>query len=512
MASDRLWDMTSLAGPSGPLDRSRVRAAIVVALTVGVVVALSALSLAAPAAAAPGPEGDSAGRAVVAAEDGEATATVDILPVSGLLDPPVAGTIVDLLADASASLSELVIIQVDGPGGVSVDTQGLVDAIDEATVPVAVLVAPDDHPTATAAGAWGVLWAAADIRIVSQLGAVGPMVPVDLSDGDDDAVADEVLAGLEADGGDPAVLAALRGETVPGLDLEAAGLVDVLADNYLEVMDELDGREVATSNGPVVLDLGADRTSRLYSMGLVARMLHAAATPTFIYLLLVMGLGMLAFELFQPGFGVAGFAGLLMLPFAIFGLTVLPVLWWALGLLLLGMALYILDTSMAGFGWVTAAATVAFGVGSWFVFGTGSLRNPPWVAGFTTIVALGFWVVVMTTILRAQAGPEGIELDDLVGKLGIVRSVLNPEGHVYIDDALWRARLADGGRLRVSAPIQVVDVDGAVLVVAPWVVGESGEAPPSGTSSAPDDLADDLADGTDTLTAESDPASRQPQP
>lgn len=410
---------------------------------------------------------------LAAAGSDDPVATVDILPVSGLLDPPVAGTIVDLLADASDGTSELVILQIDGPGGVSVDMQGLVDAIDAATVPVAVLVAPGSHPTATAAGAWGVLWTAADIRIVSQLGAVGPLAPVDLSDGDDDAVADQVLAALVAsdDTIDADVVMSLRDTTVPGLELEAAGLVDVLADNYLEVMDELDGREVATSNGPVVLDLGADRTSRLYSMGLISRMLHAAATPTFIYLLLVLGLGMLAFELFQPGFGVAGFAGLLMVPFAIFGLTVLPVLWWALGLLLLGMALYTIDTSIAGFGWVTAVATAAFGVGSWFVFGTGSLRNPGWVAMFTTFVALAFWVVVMTTILRAQAGPEGIELDDLVGKLGIVRSVLNPEGHVYIDDALWRARLASGGKLRVSSPIKVVRVDGAVLVVDSYVAG-----------------------------------------
>lgn len=470
--------MTFLAGPDRAPLRHRLRAALVLATAVVAVIMLGPPSWATPDTPPDAaPEAASADAVIsvplAAAGTDDPVATVDILPVSGLLDPPVAGTIIDLLADASAGTSELVILQIDGPGGVSVDMQGLVDAIDAATVPVAVLVAPEANPTATAAGAWGVLWAAADIRIVSQLGAVGPLAPVDLSDGDDDAVADQVLADLAAsdDAVDADVVMAMRDTTVPGLELEAAGLVDVLADNYLEVMDELDGREVATSNGPVVLDLGADRTSRLYSMGLISRMLHAAATPTFIYLLLVLGLGMLAFELFQPGFGVAGFAGVVMLPFAIFGLTVLPVVWWALGLLLLGMALYVIDTSIAGFGWVTAAAMAAFGVGSWFVFGTDSLRNPWWVALFTTFVALSFWVIVMTTILRAQAGPEGIELEQLVGKLGLVRSVLNPEGHVYIDDALWRARLVTGGKLRVSSPIRVVSVDGAVLVVESYVAG-----------------------------------------
>jgi membrane-bound serine protease (ClpP class) len=470
--------MTSHAGPVRATLLRRVRAALVLAIAAAALV-VSAFpgSAAPPLAAADGAE--------EADDAGDAVATVDILPVSGLLDPPVAGTIIDLLEGASAGTSELVIIQVDGPGGVSVDMAGLVAAIEEATVPVAVLVAPDSMPTATAAGAWGVLWAAADIRIVSQLGAVGPLLPVDLTDRDDDGVAEDVLAAMDPGSDDGATVQRLRDETVPGLELEQAGLVDVLADNYLEVMDELDGREVETAAGPVVLDLGADRTSRLYSMSLLARMLHAAATPTFIYLLLVLGLGMLAFELFQPGFGVAGFAGLLMLPFAVFGLTVLPVTWWALALLLVGLVLFVVDTAIAGFGGVTAAATAAFGVGSWFVFGTGSLRNPTWVAAATTLVAVGFWVIVMTTILRAQAGPEGVELDDLVGKLGIVRSLLNPEGHVYIDDALWRARLEEEGRLRVSAPIRVVGVDGAVLVVRPYVAGSpDADADPGGAGTA----------------------------
>ena len=83
----------------------------------------------------------------------------------------------------------------------------------------------------------------------------------------------------------------------------------------------------------------------------------------------------------------------------------------AVALLLVGLALFVVDTSLAGFGVTTAAATAAFGVGSWFVFGTGLLRNPGWVAVATTLVALGFWVVIMTVILRAQAGPDGIELE-----------------------------------------------------------------------------------------------------
>ncbi len=165
-----------------------------------------------------------------------------------------------------------------------------------------------------------------------------------------------------------------------------------------------------------------------------------------------------------------------MLPFAVFGLFVLPVTWWALALVLVGLALYSIDTAMAGLGVTTAAATATFGVGSWFLFGTGVLRVPPGLAVLMTLVVLAFFVVVLTVILRAQAGPEGVDVSDLVARHGIVRSVLNPEGHVYIDEALWRARVGDGGKLRVGTPITVTGVDGAVLVVEPFDPASSSSA------------------------------------
>ncbi len=93
------------------------------------------------------------------------------------------------------------------------------------------------------------------------------------------------------------------------------------------------------------------------------RLLHAATTAPFIYLLLTVGLGMLLFEVFQPGFGVAGLAGLITAAIGAFGLTVLPVTWWAVALVVLGLLLYAVDTAVAGFGPVTLAATVAFVVG-----------------------------------------------------------------------------------------------------------------------------------------------------
>jgi membrane-bound serine protease (ClpP class) len=405
------------------------------------------------------------------AQDGDTDGpVVDVLPVRGFLDPPVASAMTGLIADAEERGAELVVLQVDGPGAISADADALLAAVRDARVPVAVFASPQQGVSAEAGGLYGMLWATAPLRAMSEVATVGPVAPTDLASG---AMPDEASEARLAEIG--AVDAFSEARTAE--QLEASGAVDVVASNVAGMLAELDGAEVTLADGTTTtLSLGTEDVNvRLHSMGILARLLHAAAAPAFIYLLLVLGLGTLAFELFQPGFGVAGFAGLVMLPFAVFGLFVLPVTWWALALLLLGLVLYALDAAVAGLGPVTAAATAAFGAGSWFLFGSGVLRVPPALAIVMTLTVLVFFVVVLTMILRAQAGPEGVDVADLVDRHGIVRSVLNPEGHVYVDEALWRARTADGSRMRVGTPVVVTGVDGAVLVVEPF------EATPAGS-------------------------------
>lgn len=404
---------------------------------------------------------------------------VDVLPVRGFLDPPVAAAITNLIADAEARDAEAVVIQVDGPGAISADVEGLLSAVRDATVPVVVFASPQQGITAEAGGLYGMLWATAPLRAMSDNTTIGPISPMDLAAGtepDEDAEARLAAIGAEA-----ALAEARTAE-----QLEDSGSVDVIASNVAGMLAEFDGTEVTLADGSTTtLDLGnEDVNVRLHSMGILARLLHAAAAPAFIYMLLVFGLGTLIFELFQPGFGVAGFAGLVMLPFAVFGLFVLPVTWWALALLLVGLVLYSLDAAVAGLGAVTAAATATFGVGSWFLFGSGVLRVPPALAILMTVTVLAFFVVVLTVILRAQAGPEGVDVTDLVDRHGIVRSVLNPEGHVYIDEALWRARTTDGTRMRVGTPVTVTGVDGAVLLVEPF---EAATADPATSGAAADE-------------------------
>jgi len=443
--------------------------------------AAAAAGVAGPGSAAP--EGGVSGPVAVASDDGfdldadpaTADVVVEILPLSGgFVDPPVAAHIADVIARAGTEGSDLVVLQISSGGGVSVDVDGLVDTVRSSPVPVAVLIGPLGRG-AEARGAAALLWLAADVRAVSSDATVGPVRPADLAD---DAYPEhersaELVA--EADGDEALVEALLEGP-VDAASLEAAGVVTVVAEGLEPLLLELDGREVVVGGQVRQLTIrGEELAVRFHSLGLVRRLLHAATTAPFIYLLLVAGLVLLAFEVFQPGFGVAGIAGSVTAGIGVFGVFVLPVAWWALALVVLGIVLYTIDTAIAGFGPLTFGATAALAVGSVNMYTSSVLALPWWLVAGTTLAAFVFFTFAMTSILRAQAGPEGVSPDELVGRPGVVRSVLNPEGYVYVDGALWRARWTGESR-RAKVGTAVHAVDGPVVLVGPLLTSGSSVA------------------------------------
>jgi len=434
-----------------------------------------------------------------ATEDGagEAVTSVEILPLrGGFIDPPVVAQIRDVIDIAEREGSDLVVLQYTSGGGVSADLDELLRAMEATSVPIATLIGPLGTG-AEAVGAAGLLWLAADVRAVSADASVGPLDPADLTDiGGDYPIATRTQAFVTAAGAELAIADRLLTEAVPAEDLVEAGVVTLTAQGLEPLLVELDGVTI----GDTQLTIRPDEVEvRFHSLGLVRRLLHAATTAPFIYLLLVVGLGLLLFEVFQPGFGVAGLAGIITTAIGVFGLTVLPVTWWAVALVVLGLLLYALDTAIAGFGPVTLAATAAFVVGSANFYAAPALDLPWWLIAATTATALVFFVFIMTSLLRAQAGPEGVTVGDLVGRPGIVRSVLNPEGHVYIDGALWRARwTGDTKRAKVGTPVRVHGVDGAVVLVEPFDPSASAPHAPQ-------------ADGAVGVASEADPSSAEPR-
>jgi membrane-bound serine protease (ClpP class) len=421
----------------------------------GALFALLALvaSLGAPAAALAGP---AQGRAVPA-RGGAALAqtgsgpTVEVFDLSGVLDSSSLADLRDAAAGARRRGAQVLLIQLNGFGGLGVDPAEVTRVVADAEVPVAVWVGPR---AAQAAGADAFVLAGADVVASSRQARIGPALPAELGRGRDAAAEAALFRGV----GLPAEIE--RG-TVDGARAEALRLADYQAESLPDVVRQLDGRQ---ADGRT-LEVTGFRV-RFLSPSLLDRVRHGLANPTIAYLLILAAAACLSFEWFQPGFGVAGIAGLLVALLAVYSLVVLPTNWLALAALIAGTAAFTADTARGGLGLLTLAATALTGVGSVWLFSSPSplLRVDGRLAALGTAWSLVWFVVILTVLLRSQRrSPMGTEA--LVGARGVVRSVLNPGGIVVIDGAVWRAELIGGGLLPTGQAVRVEAVSSGILQV-----------------------------------------------
>jgi membrane-bound serine protease (ClpP class) len=400
---------------------------------------------------------------------------VDVLEASGVLDAQLAGYLVDRIEQANADGSALVVIQLDTAGALEIDPRSVVDAITGSRVPVAVWVGPR---RAKARSAGALIVAAAHISGIGPSGTLGPLSPTELSvdpdSGDGRIRRTEELAFARSlsslrDRGDPETFLDRALGANASKDARA---VDTVVPSVALLLQYADGRTVRTLAGsvPVTLRIRSEEVDlRFFRPGPGRSLIHTFATTTsLVYLCLLAGAMLVAFEVFQPGLGVAGFSGAAVLVGGIYGMTVLPVGIVGTILFSAGVLLLMVDVALNELGLATIAGTglLAYGSLTMFPAPAGALGVPGWLVGIGLVAALIYFVPVMTYVRRARRDPETQRAArSLVGMPGQVRSMLNPEGFVWVADALWRARSEDGTRLRVGEDVVVTGADGILLHV-----------------------------------------------
>jgi membrane-bound serine protease (ClpP class) len=403
----------------------------------------------------------------------EATRVVDVVKVKGLVDPAL-DDFVRGAVEGARRTGAIVVLQIDSLGGYGERAVALGRFIHGATVPVIAWVGPAG---ARAEGGALFLVYGSSLAAMAPGAGLGPARPFDLAT----APSREDPARVEMLGAELASIAPGSGATAagarrllsgpalpagPALD---AGAVAVVATSVCDLLDKLDGRSVTTGAGSSVLVTGGcpggSAAVRFLGMGPVRRALHAVGTPTAVYLLIVLGVWGIAFELTQPALGLAGIAGGIFLAFAGYGLAVVPVRWVGFALLLAGMGLQGLDVVVRRLGLLTGAGTVAFVAGSLLAWrGVASAIDLPiWLVLAATVAGVLFFGFGMTVALRARERVRTAQVG-LVGLVGEVRSDLNPEGGVYVKGAIWRARSIDGP-IRKGSRVRVKGVDGLILRV-----------------------------------------------
>jgi membrane-bound serine protease (ClpP class) len=402
------------------------------------------------------------------------TTPVRVIEVQGPIDRPLLAFIEERLAEAERA-GAIVVLQLDTPGMLGQSGLALAERVAHLEVPVLSWVGP---VPAKASGGGLLLMLASSLAGVSPGSQTGPLLPLDvlLPEVGSAGLRSRIEGWLDArDRADVDLDALMRPMAArQALDAEVA---HVPAYTVPEFLIAVDGMTVRTPAGAVVLRTrvattvaqAGERTVdiRFEEPGLIGRVLHAVATPSMVYFLLVLGLAAIAFELTQPGFGFAGFSGFGLVVLAVYGLTVAVPSWGGLGLLVLGIGLLVLDVRLRSLSWPTWMGLAAFGAGSILAWGhvDGSVAISPWLIGGAVVASLLYYGFALTVALQSRDRIVGTQRG-LVGLVGEARGRLAPDGPVFVKGALWRGR-TDGDPIEAGTPIRVRGVDGLILRVAP---------------------------------------------
>jgi membrane-bound serine protease (ClpP class) len=381
---------------------------------------------------------------------------VEVIEVGGLLDDATLRYLVSAIERAAAEGNEIAIIQLDSPGAIGSfpNLERAASLLADPPLPVVVWLGPAPAVAGGGAGqllASGVEVAAAPGTTIENwspavAGASGDLFPPP--------------AGLEFP---------YRVDTV---DSE---LVDRIAPSIRQLIQDLDGevfivqgqeRVVATvmeaAGGEGVTTVPATFTQP----GLLHRFLHLGARPEAAFFFLVMGLTVAAFEFYAVGPGLAAVAAALSLFLASFGLSVLPVDWWAVAGVLISMWLLTVSYQRGG---ILGLNLLGGGLLTWagFNFSAGEPQVRTGAVGviLSVVAVLFFYLLAIPTMGRARFSTQTIGREGLVGKKGSAITDFDPEGVAEVEGARWPATAHREAGIRAGAEIVVMSIQGRRLEV-----------------------------------------------
>ena len=405
------------------------------------------------------------GVTVAAADQAE----VYIIRIADAISPGTAEFIKSGIKKAEENQAVCIIIELDTPGGLAESMRIIVQSILASRVPIVVFVSPSG---ARAASAGVMITMAADIAAMAPGTNIGAAHPVGAGGKDiDGKMSEKVINDMVAQAKSVAeqrgrnakwVEEAIR-ESVSVTETEALkeNIIDLVAKDIDDLIRQLNGREIK-DRGVLKLD---DVKKVVLAETLRTKILKTISNPNIAYILMMIGLAGLYFELSHPGAIFPGVIGGISLILAFFALQTLPVNYAGILLIVLAIIFFIMEMKITSYGLLSVAGIVSLLLGSLMLFegDTPDMKLSLQVLLPTIILISGFFVAVASLVFRAQMSKPATGSMGLVGEIGIVKKALTPEGKVFVHGELWNARAKEP--LDEDAKVRVVKVVNLILEV-----------------------------------------------
>ena len=423
-----------------------------------------------------------------------------MLEIKGPIGPAISDYIVRGIDDAVARGARAVILKIDTPGGLDTAMRDIIKAVLDAPVPVVSYVAPGG---ARAASAGTYILYASHVAAMAPATNLGAATPIPISpgalpggdggkspakekkDGDEtkeatsspgDAMQRKVvndavayirgLAALRGRNADWAEKAVREGASLSADDALKENVIDLVAENDQALLAAMAGRTVKVRDEEKTID-SANWNVETVKPDWRTKFLAVLTNPNVAYVLMLLGIYGLLFEMYNPGAVVPGVVGAISLLLALYAFHVLPVNYAGVALILVGIALMVTELFTPTFGAVGIGGVIAFITGSIILFDTdveGLRLSLPLVA--TVGVAAGaLFAATILIAVRQRHRPVVTGREEMIGSLAEAQEDFSQSGRVMAHGELWSARALRP--VAAGQQVRILNIDGLILEVEP---------------------------------------------
>jgi membrane-bound serine protease (ClpP class) len=391
-------------------------------------------------------------------------APVAVLTVKGVINPVSSEYLIKGITDASDNGYQAVIIELDTPGGLDDSMRDIIQTMINTKIPVIVYV----HPSGgRAASAGAFITIAADVAVMSPGTNIGAASPVSIGETMDETMkakvtndAEAYITGLANNNKRNAEIArkmVTEAISIPSDEALSKNIINFIAVDRAELIDKLDGTTITTPKGDFTFQLkGADIVEN--PMGFRFEFLYILSNPNIAYILMMLGIMGLYFELSNPGTILPGVIGGICLVLAFYSFQSLPVNYAGVLLILFAALLFILEIKAPTHGFLAIGGVIALFFGSILLFNTKVefLRVSMKVILPTVIGVTLFFVLVVLMAVRAYKRKPTTGTEGILGEIGVAKSRIDEGGgRVFVHGEWWDATSDDP--IPEGAKVEVIE-------------------------------------------------------
>jgi membrane-bound serine protease (ClpP class) len=409
----------------------------------------------------------------------QSNGVVYLIKIDASINPSTSDFIHKSLEVAASRNAKCLIIELNTPGGLLKSTRYIVSDLLTSEIPVIVYVAPSGSQSASA-GVFITL--AANIAAMAPGTNIGASHPVTMEGNKDSVMMEKATNDAAAfirtisekrhrnvQWAEDAVRKSI---SITETEALQQNVIDLIADNVNDLLQKIDGKEVETSKGKVILDTKNVQIIE-YKISWFQKFLAIVSDPNIAYILMMLGIWGIILEFYHPGGILPGVVGVICLILALYGLHTLPINYAGLGLIILAIVLFILEIKITSYGMLTIGGIISLFLGSFMLIDTDS---PLDVVGIsfsviitTVIVVSGLFILLIYLVVRAHKRKVVTGKQGLIGEICEVIDKIEAggTGAVKLHGEIWNAVEEQGVNEEIPphSKVKVIAVNNLTLTV-----------------------------------------------